>query len=200
MPVEEVETVSEAVGIFQRCEQLQAAIDELLSSGFHRSELSLLADASVVEAKLGHLYKRNSHLADDPTAPRSAYVSPEAIGDAQGGLIGGLVYVGATVAAGIAVASGGALAAIVTAVGLAGGTAGFLGSVLAKWLGEHHARYLQTQIERGGLLLWVHTRTNADEERALVILEKHSAEKVHVHRLPLEVLTAEPQGRLSERR
>ena len=54
------------------------------------------------------------------------------------------------------------------------------------------------KIERGGLLLWVHTRTNADEERALAILEKHSAEKVHVHRLPLEVLVAEPQERLSE--
>jgi hypothetical protein len=189
VPIEqETETISEAVGIFQRSEDLQAAIDDLLSSGFHRSELSLLAGASTVEEKLGHRYRRASLLADDPAVPRSAYVSPEAIGDAEGGLIGGLIYVGAAVAAGVVVASGGSLAAIIAAVVAAGGTGGLLGSVLASWLGEHHGRYLQEQIERGGLLLWVRTKTTADEKRALGILKKHSAGEVHGHRLPPEVL------------
>jgi hypothetical protein len=186
--VQETEAISEAVGIFHRSEELQAAIDDLLSSGFHRSELSLLAGASAVEEKLGHLYRRVGPLADDPAVPRSAYVSPEAIGDAEGGLIGGLIYVGAAVAAGVVVASGGSLAAIIAAVVVAGGTGGLLGSVLASWLGEHHGSYLQEQIERGGLLLWVRTRTIADEKRALGILKKHSASEVHVHRLPPETL------------
>jgi hypothetical protein len=180
----EQETIPEAVGIFHQTEDLQAAIDELLSSSFHRSELGLLAGALTVEEKLGHRYKKVGPLADDPAVPRSAYVSPEAIGDAEGGLVGGLVYVGAAVAAGVVVASGGTLAAIITAVVLAGGTGGLLGSVLAAWLGDHHARYLQEQIDRGGLLLWVRTRTVADEKRALGILKKHSAGEVHVHRLP----------------
>jgi hypothetical protein len=187
MPVEQDTcTISEAVGIFDRSEDLQAAIDELLSSGFHRSQLSLLAGASAVEAKLGH-FERVNPLADDPAVPRSAYVSPEAIGDAEGGLIGALVYVGAATAAGIVVASGGSLAAIVTAVVLAGGTGGLLGSVLAAWLGGNHAHYLQEQIDRGGLLLWVRTRSTADERRAVDILKKHSGGKVHVHALPLDV-------------
>jgi hypothetical protein len=185
MPVEQDAcTISEAVGIFRRSQDLQVAIDELLSSGFHRSELSLLADASIVEAKLGP-YEKVNLLADDPAVPRSAYVSPEAIGDAEGGLIGGLIYVGAAVAAGIVVASGGTLAGIITAVVLAGGTGGLLGSVLAKWLGENHAQYLQQQIDRGGLLLWVRTRTIPHEHRAVDILRKHSSGEVHVHRLPV---------------
>jgi hypothetical protein len=189
MPVEqEVTTIPEAVGVFHQAEDLQSAIDELLSSGFHRSELGLLADVSTVERKLGHRLGNSSALADDAAAPRSAYVSPEAIGDAEGGLIGGLVYVGAAVAAGVAVASGGTLAVIITAVVLAGGTGGLLGSVLATWLGDHHARYIQEQIERGGLLLWVHTRTSADEARAVDILKKHSAGQVHVHRLPTDAV------------
>lgn len=59
MPIEqETKTIPEAVGIFHGSEDLQAAIDELLSSGFHRSELSLLADALTVEEKLGHRYER----------------------------------------------------------------------------------------------------------------------------------------------
>jgi hypothetical protein len=181
---QETRTIPEAVGIFHRNEDLQGAIDELLSSGFHRSELGLLASETAVREKLGDQFKNISALADDPAVPRSAYVSPEDIGDAQGGLIGALVYVGAAAAAGVVVASGGTLAAIITAVVLAGGTGGLLGSVLAKWLGDHHASYLQDQIDRGGLLLWVRTRHAADEQRAVEILKRHSAGEVYVHRLP----------------
>jgi hypothetical protein len=180
----EIRTIPEAVGIFHRGEDLQGAIDELLSSGFHRSELGLLASESTLQEKFGHRYKSVSALADDPEAPRSAYVSPEAIGDAQGGLIGALVYVGAAAAAGAVVASGGTLFAIVTAVVLAGGTGGLLGSMLATWLGDHHANYLQEQIDRGGLLLWVRTRHAEDERRAVEILKRHSGHEVHVHALP----------------
>ena len=76
MPIEQqARTVREAVGVFNRPGDLQDAIDELLSSGFHRSELSLLATEQAVDEKLGHWYERFSALADDPTVPRAAYVS-----------------------------------------------------------------------------------------------------------------------------
>jgi hypothetical protein len=182
---QETRTIPEAVGIFHRNEDLQGAIDELLSSGFHRSELGLLASETAVREKLGDQFKSISALADDPAVPRAAYVSPEAIGEAQGGLIGALVYVGAAAAAGVLVASGGTLAAIIIAVVLAGGTGGLLGSVMAKWLGNHHATYLQDQLDRGGLLLWVRTRHAADEQRAVEILKRHSGGEVHVHALPV---------------
>jgi hypothetical protein len=178
--------VSEAVGIFRGSENLQRAIDELLSSGFHRAQLSLLADEAAVKEKLGDHYVEASALADDPAAPRSAYVSPEAIGDAQGGLIGGLVYIGAAVAAGAVVASGGTLTAVLVASVLAGGTGGLLGSALAKWVGHSHAQYLQEQIDNGGLLLWVRTWNAEQEELASKILKKHSGHDVHLHALLAE--------------
>lgn len=85
MPDEgDASAVREAVGIFHDAQDFQVAIDELLSSGFHRAELSLLASENVVEEKLGHRYQRVEALADDPSAPRAAYVSTEAIGDAEG--------------------------------------------------------------------------------------------------------------------
>jgi hypothetical protein len=171
----------EAVGIFHDPEALQGAIDELLSSGFHRAELSLLASEHAVEEKLGHRYERVRDLADAASTPRAAYVSTEAIGDAEGALIGGLMYVGATVATGAIVASGGTFAAAIAAAALAGGAGGLIGSVLAKWVGEHHAHYLQEQVEHGGLLLWVRTWTSLDEVRAVQILNKYAAQNVHLH-------------------
>lgn len=180
------EAIREAVGIFHSPEDLQDAIDELLSSGFHRAELSLLASEHAVQAKLAHRYDKVDALEDDPRAPRAAYVSTEAIGDAQGGLIGALAYVGATVASGAIVASGGTLAAAIVAAALTGGAGGFVGSILAKWLGEHHAHLLQEQLSNGGLLLWVRTWARADETRAIEILLRHSASHAHVHTLPAQ--------------
>ena len=91
-------------------EDLELAIDHLLRSGFHRAELSLLASEHTVAKKLGHHYRRAIDAGDDSSLPRAAFVSTAAIGDAEGGLIGALAYVGATVAIGVVVVAGGALA------------------------------------------------------------------------------------------
>lgn len=171
----------EAVAIFHEPDDLEAAIDDLLSSGFDRAELSLLAGEHVVEAKLGHRYRKAQMLADEAAIPRTAYVSTEAIGGAEGGLIGGLLYVGATMAAGAVVASGGTLALAIAAAAVAGSTGGLIGSLLANFVGYHHAHYLQEQIEHGGLLLWVRTWDDGDEAKAVAILGKHAGENVHVH-------------------
>ena len=133
MPVEhEARTVREAVGVFNRPEELQHAIDELLSSGFHRAELSLLAGEQAVEEELGHRYKKISALADHPTVPRAVYVSTEAIGDAEGGLIGGLMYVGGVAAAGLSSPPADTLAVTIAAAALAGGAGGLIGSILGQ--------------------------------------------------------------------
>ena len=131
----------EVVAVFHTAESLESAVDELLSSGFDRAEISLLASERAVEAKLGHRYQRTSELIDLDGVPRTAFVSSAAIGDAEGGLIGGLAYVGATVAAGVAVVAGGAIAATIAAAVVAGGAGGLVGVVLANWLGQHHAAF-----------------------------------------------------------
>jgi hypothetical protein len=144
---------------------MQEAIDELMSSGFDRADLSLLATERASEQKLGHRSTKIKKLEDDPTIPRAAYVSTESVGDAEGGLIGGLMYVGATAAAGAIVATGGTLAAAIVGAALAGGAGGLIGSMLAAWVGDQHARHLQEHLDRGGLLLWART-WDADGESA----------------------------------
>ena len=107
------------------------------------------------------------------------------ISGAAGGLVGGLMYVGATAAAGAVVATGGTLALVVAAAALVGGAGGLFGSLLAKWVGDHHAHSLQEQLDHGGLLLWVRTWDAEREKRATEILSRHSGRDVHVHTLPV---------------
>jgi hypothetical protein len=178
------ETLREAVAIFDDATALDAARDALLRAGFDRADLSFLASEHAVEEQLGQRYERASALADDPAAPRVAYVSTEAIGGAEGALIGGLFYVGAAVASGAVVASGGTLAAAIAAAALAGGGGGLIGSLLARRVGRHHAGYLHEQLDHGGLLLWVHVSSPAEEQRAVGILRNHSGNCIHLHGTP----------------
>jgi hypothetical protein len=178
---EERAKVREVVGVFTDADTLQEAIDELMSSGFDRAEISLLASEETVDEKLGHKYKKVSELEDDDNVPRTNYVSLESIGAAEGAVIGTLVYVGAAAAISAIFASGGALASVIAGATLAGGTGGLIGTALARLIGEHHAKYLQEQLQHGGLLLWVRTWDAEREKTASEILKRHSGRDVHAH-------------------
>jgi hypothetical protein len=175
--------VHEAVGLFTNPKALQGAIDELLSSGFDRADISLLGSEQAVEASFGHRLTR-SQLEDNPATPRSVYVSPDAIGTAEGSLISLLAYVGGAATAGVIAIGGGPLTMIFLGAGLAGGVGGIIGAGLAEALGHWRAQEIRSHLEAGGLLLWVRTWHREDEGRALGILARRSGRDVHVHSSP----------------
>lgn len=177
------ETVREAVAVFDTADQLQGAIDQLLSSGFDRAELSLLASDHAVTDKLGHKYRRVEELEDDPSVPRRAYVSTESIGDAEGAVIGSLMYVTAGILMGPVAYAGGSLAAIAAAAAAGLGAGGLIGASLAGLIGQQRAQQLDEQLGHGGLLLWVRVRNPTLEARAVEILSGCSGRDVHVHEI-----------------
>ena len=179
--------IREAVGVFGDADTMQHAIDDLLSSGFDRAELSLLAAEETVNAKLGHKYKKVAEIEDDAAVPRARYVSQEAISEGEYVFTGGLVLLGTLSAVGVIVASGGALAAAITGAALGAGTWGLLGELLARFIGAQHAEYIQEQLTHGGLLLWVRCLNQEREKSAMEILSRHSGRDVHVHALPATV-------------
>jgi hypothetical protein len=62
-----------------------------------------------------------------------------------------------------------------------GGSAVLIGSLLARVVGKHHSDHLQHQLERGGLVVWVRTKDQAHEQRAVGVLKGNKATDVHVH-------------------
>lgn len=171
----------EVVGVFHQWANLQSAVDELMLQGFDRAEISMLAGESVVEQKLGHVYKRVSELEDDPEAPLIAFVGRDSLTEGKASAIGALGYVGAVAAVGAVVASGGALAWAIVAGVAAGGGGAAVGTLLSRALGRGRAKDLEAQIDKGGLLLWVRTCDLEHERRAMSILRQHNAEDVHAH-------------------
>lgn len=178
------QTVRETVGIFPDVASLEAAIDDLLTNGFDRAEVSLLAARDVLDGEPGRKVDSVEELGDDPNAPRRPYVTREALGAGEGGLIGGLAYIPAVTAAGAVIVTGGALAPAIAAGVGAGGAGLALGTVLARWLGNRYAESYEKQLERGGILLWVHTDGAEQERLATEVLSRHGAKDVHVHEIP----------------
>ncbi|WP_308910498.1 hypothetical protein [Pseudokordiimonas caeni] len=182
-PDEIAVTVEEAVGVFDHADWLQAALDDLQEHGFMRHELSVLASDKVVEEKLGHIYRRAEDVEDDPQVPRTVFVSDETMGEAEGGLVGLPLYAAAMTATGLVVASGGTLLAALLAATLAGAAGASLGALLANRLARHHADYIEGQIGRGGMVLWVHLRSSERAELAKEILSRNGARDIHTHKI-----------------
>ncbi len=168
-----VRKIREVVAAFDDAEALERAVFALETHGFDRAAFSLLADEATVARKLGNRYQQVAEMADDPAAPRETFFSWVSRAEAEYGLALGLASIGA-----LALAGGGVLPALVAA---AGGAA--LGGALGGMMHRHHARRVQEQLARGGLLLWVNVRDAAQETLALEILVAHAAHDVHVHEL-----------------
>ena len=166
------EAIREVVGVFDDPEALEAAVFALETHGFDRAAFSLLADEATVERELGHRYRRVAEMEDEPAAPRGTFFTRVSRAEAEYGLPVGLASIGALVLAGV----GGLLPVLVAA---GGGAA--LGAVLGRMMHSHHARRVQEQLARGGLLLWVNVRDAAQEKAAVETLSAHSAHDVHVH-------------------
>ena len=177
-------TQTEAVAVFHDADGLQAAIDELLVSGFDHAELSVLANEKAIVDKLGRRYASTTEFEADPDVPRIGYIPGETVGDAKGAIIGAAIYFPAIIGSLAVVTSGGTMLGAVAVAVLAGGAGGAAGSVLARYVGKEHARHVSEHLARGGLLLWVRTHDAEHEETALAILRRHGGEHVHLHILP----------------
>jgi hypothetical protein len=175
------ETVREAVAVIEDVDSLEAAVEELELAGFAAADISLLAGHATVARKLGRMYERVEELEDDPAAPRTAFVSSRSAEQREKVVVRSMTTLPTLIAAGTVVASAGAVAAAIAGTAVTGA---LIGKVLARWMDHRHAEWLEEQLERGGILLWVRTADEARERQALQILGRHAAHDIHLHEIP----------------
>lgn len=171
----------EVVAVFDDADCLDGAVTELQQSGFNRMDLSVAGDLKSYEDRLGHPLEDVGEIEDSPEAPRAVHVSKASIGDAEGVLVGAAVYIGAVLAAAIAAAAGASLAWIVVAVAVVGALAGLAGGWMAWRLDRRYRQAWMEQARHGGLVLWVNLHSGDEERRALDVLAKCRAKRIHVH-------------------
>jgi hypothetical protein len=173
-------TIREAVAVFDDAEKLESAVSELQSNGIDRSDLSLLAHASLAGRSLGNL----PQAADDSRTSREAVVSDTDLRQERVLGTGLAATIAAFAAAGFTVATGG-VAATIAAAAVAAGGVGAASTLLGRKVAEDQASLLDAQLARGGVLLSVRTRDPVTQTTVLEILRSYSAH-VDLHDLPAE--------------
>jgi hypothetical protein len=172
-------TIREAVAVFDDPQELEIAVSELQSRGIDRANLSFVAPEALAER-----YPANTRgLADDPSAAREAVVTKPDL--RQGRVLG--TSMAATIAAfavaGFTVATGGSLAVVALAATAAAAAGGAVATAIGRRLAQEEEAFLDAQLARGGVLLWVRTPDADSEKRVAEVLRRHSTH-VHLHDLP----------------
>ena len=170
---------SEVVGLFDSMDYLQSAIDDLLTHGFDRSEISLLAEDATAREKVGA--KRSVEIEDSDEAPRISYIENESLNEGKASLIGLLFYVGAIAGAITVWTIFGSFAEAIFAGIVTGMVASLLGVGVIKLIQRRQSNWAQAQLARGGLLLWARTWTEENERAAMNAMQRNGGHDVHVH-------------------
>ena len=177
--------IREAVGVFMDADDLKRAGQALISAGFDRVALGLLARKETVESSLGDLYARANARAGHPDAPHTGLVRHEAVGSTVHAWLGGLSVAGTTALGAAVVASSAVLGGALVAAAAGAATVGAIGVLMRAIIHESDAEHLQKEVDNGRLLLFARTHTAAEEERATRILLKNNALEAKVYDVPV---------------
>jgi hypothetical protein len=173
--------IPEAVGVFDDFKSMQAAMYDLMIAGFSRYDISVLGSEEAVREKLGSAFWQSKDLEDNPDAPRAAFVSEEAMGEMEGAIVGGFLFLGSWIAMMALLGPASTLAASVGVAAIGGVPGAVIGTLLARRADKGHRDYYRQQIENGGILIWVRTVDAQKEKLATEIMKRHSGRDVHVH-------------------
>lgn len=173
--------VREVVARFDDAEKFESAAEAVEMAGIDRSAISMMASEQAVEEKLGHRFARTESLEDDGAVPQTVYSDRHEMAEGKAAAVGIPGYVAGGAAGLAVVASGGALAAAMIAAAAGGAVGAGIGALAGQFISSQHAENLEAQIEKGGLLLWVAVRDEAEEAKVRVLLEENGGRDVHAH-------------------
>lgn len=178
----------EIVGTFPSPEALESAVSEITSSGWDRSELSILGQHSLIGDE--RVAGDTRDLADDPDAGHQAMVSDTDVRQGRTLAAGTAGVIAAFVASGATILTGGTALAAIVGAAMAGGGAAAVVEGAASLAGQKRDDFLRKQLEQGGILLWVKLHDPGEVDAARAILARHGATNIHVHPVASEARQA----------
>lgn len=159
------------LGLFDTSAHAETAVKALKADGFTQEQIGVAMQSSTDAANFE---------ASTATPVEQAAGAGAVTGGVVGGVLGLLAGFGTIVIPGIGpVAAAGTLSTVLgsTAVGagLGAATGGLLGALVGLGIPEEEAHVYAEGLKRGGVLVSVHTRTEADASRAVDILRRNNA-------------------------
>jgi hypothetical protein len=150
----------EVVGVFSQRSDFDSAVSTLLSNGFSRSDLSVLASHDSLDAASAEALSWKNRLV---------------------GLLGELKYEGPLVTAGFIAIAAGSVGAVIGGL-IAAGVGGVALKELMEEVTAHpHSAEFAAALAAGSVLLWIDVPNQSAEERAKAILTSSGASNIHTN-------------------
>src|SRR6266487_4750346 len=159
-----------AFGIYRTQSGLENAVRMLRDERFSNSDVAVLLPESVSSRELGT--QKASKAPEGATAGAGS-------GAVLGGILGWLVGIGSLAIPGVGpfIAAGPILTALAGA-GLGGAVGGLTGALVGMGIPEYEAKRYEGRVNKGGILLSVHSDNSEWTKKAKAILERTGAEDI----------------------
>jgi hypothetical protein len=159
-----------AFGIYRTVQDAERGVDELMTSGFRKEDISVLLPEN--EGTKDFAHKKETKAPEGATAGASA-------GAVVGGTLGLLAGIGALAIPGLGpfIAAGPIMGAL-AGVGTGGVVGGIVGALIGMGIPEYEAKRYEGMIKEGGILLSVHCDNSDWVKRAKNILERTGAHDI----------------------
>ncbi|MFZ5482118.1 MAG: hypothetical protein ACOZNI_35485 [Myxococcota bacterium] len=157
-------------GLFRSRAAADNAIDAVLSVGYTGRDVGVVMSDQTHRAAV-----------DETTGTQAAAGAGigGAVGGTLGAVLGAIVAVGSSfVVPGLGLVVAGPIAAALAGAGAGGAAGGLVGALVGAGIPEHHARDYAAGLERGGILLTVEPRTDADADMLARLMENAGAVSV----------------------
>jgi uncharacterized protein (TIGR02271 family) len=149
------------VGLFRNTAQAERAIRDLKAAGFSDSQIGVLMQDRAEERRLA---------TDTGTKAGEGAAAGAVGGGVLGGVVGLLAGVGALVIPGIGpIVAGGALASTLAGAGIGAAAGGLIGALIGMGIPEEDARYYETGLREGGILVTVDAGAAAADARRILL-------------------------------
>ena len=157
-------------GIYKTANQAEYAVDQLASTGFSHSDISVLLPDMQTSKQFAH--EKNTKAPEGTAAGATA-------GGVVGGTLGLLAGIGSLAIPGIGpfIAAGPIMGAL-AGLGVGGAVGGIVGALVGMGMPEYEAKRYEGRVKDGGVLLSVHCATSEEIDRAKDLLKRTGAEDI----------------------
>ena len=157
-------------GIYASRNQVENAVDELKAAGFRNTDISVLFPENVGTKEFAH--------EKDTKAPEGT-TTGVVTGGVIGGALGWLAGIGSLAIPGVGplIAAGPIIGAL-TGIGAGGVIGGIAGALIGMGIPEYEAKRYEGRIQKGSILLSVHSDNSDWTSKAKTILEETGAEDI----------------------
>src|ERR1700736_2433251 len=157
-------------GIYPTYELVERAVDALRAAGFRNTDISVMLPKNVGTKDFAH--------EKGTKAPEGA-TTGAGTGAVIGGAVGWLAGIGTLAIPGVGpfIAAGPIMAALAGA-GVGGAVGGLTGALVGMGIPEYEAKRYEGRVNKGGILLSVHSDDSDWKKKAKAVLERTGAEDI----------------------